>query len=506
MLISIQEPTENLESQHVQAIGIDLGTTHSLVAVAQEGVARVLTFEGSPLIPSLFGFKEGEWVVGRQAYALRQTHPHEVLSSIKRLMGRGREDPIALAFPHLLETTSERGLVVQLAERQWTPMEISAALLRHLYERVQEQLGYAVTQAVITVPAYFDEAARQATRDAAHLAGFQVLRLISEPTAAALAYGLDQGVEGLWGVFDLGGGTFDFSLLRMEKGVFQVKATGGDLNLGGDDFDGMLACARWGEAWEAFSDTEKAHALVEACALKEDLTQHESTQSWDGQWTVSREEFEKRITPLVDRMCTCVQQVLRDGSVQIADLQGILLVGGATRVPFVRQTLASLLGREPLSSLDPDQAVVLGAALQAEALTYGAQHLLLDVTPLSLGIEVMGEQVEHFIHRNTRIPVAVTQTFTTHEGGQTALLLHVLQGESTQVRECRSLARFELRGIPPLPAGQARIDVTFSLDTDGLLTVKAQEKTTEIHQEIQVKPTYGLTPEVMREMILEQGA
>jgi molecular chaperone HscA len=507
--IQIQEPQEK-KSQNslgicpIEAVGIDLGTTHTLVAYGEEGEVHMLSFNGDPLVPSLWGLEGGKMVCGREAQELQWRFPEKVVASIKRLMGRGLQDEVARSFPHPLRELPGEGLALEMEGRFWTPLHISTALLKYVFDGLENTLGYPVSKAVITVPASFDEAARQATRQAALEAGFTVLRLLNEPTAAALAYGLEKGLEGLYGVFDLGGGTFDFSLLHLDKGVFQVRATGGDLTLGGDDFDRLIAIYGWGEMFETLSPTERALALEEARLLKERLSTQKEVVFQKQGGILTRDTFEALARPLVDQMFAYVQRVLQEQEVSPSDLQGLLLVGGATRMPLIFERAKAFRGgKDPLCSLDPDQVVAQGAALQAEALTYGAKHLLLDVTPLSLGLEIMGGQIDVLIRRNTRIPVAMTQTFTTSDDGQTGLQLHILQGEGQRVEDCRSLAYFELWGIPPLPAGQARVDVTFLVDADGLLTVRSQEKTTGVRQEVEVKPSYGLTPEIIRDMVLE---
>lgn len=508
MLLHITEPEEDLPQERpVQAVGIDLGTTHCVVAIAQEGRPEVLRITPDGLIPSLVAYgPQNRKDVGHQAKAFLATHPEGVIASIKRLMGRGLEDEVVRTFPHPVHQTPQ-GLALKLGERSLTPVEISADILAYLREVITEVLGYRVFEAVITVPAYFDEAARAATRDAAALAGFKVLRLINEPTAAALAYGLDQDSEGFYGVYDLGGGTFDFSLLRMEKGVFKVLGTGGDLALGGDDFDQAICVHFMKERFEKLPSAQKKQALESARRAKEQLRDHPKVSfvllAGEREVSLSRAIVEALIDPFLQRTLFLSQKVLDEAGISKEQLQGLIFVGGSTRIPYVAQKVRAFFERPILADLDPDHAVALGAALQAEALTFGAQHLLLDVTPLSLALETMGGIVEPIIRRNTPIPTEVTQEFTTFKAGQTAMSFHILQGERERVQDCRSLAHFELWGIPPLPAGQARILVTFVVDADGLLTVTAQEKTTGTLQQIEVKPSYGLDPETIAAMLQE---
>jgi molecular chaperone HscA len=445
------------------AIGIDLGTTYSVVAICEQGQARVLTTPGeSRLIPSVVAFENGQIFVGEEARSRKGA-----ISSIKRLMGREYE-PLPLLNK--------------------TPIEISAEILRHLKSIAETTLGKPVSEAVITVPAYFDEAARQATKEAAHLAGLTVLRLLNEPTAAALAYGLDRQtegtIEGTYAVYDLGGGTFDLSIIRFTKGVFQVLATAGDTQLGGDDMDQLIA--------------EK---LGVSSPKAREIKEHLSTHPHHPDVNFSITDLADLIHPLLARTFTSCSLALADAALPITDLTGVVLVGGSTRMPAVREAVERFFGQAPLTNLNPDEVVALGAARQAEALTVGSDTVLLDVTPLSLGIETMGGLVEKIIHRNTPIPVAIAQDFTTYENGQDALIVHVVQGEREFVTECRSLATFTLTGIPPLPASVARIRITFTLDVDGLLTVKAQELTTGINQQVEINPSYGLKPDAILDVL-----
>jgi molecular chaperone HscA len=519
MLLQIVEPDEAkvLDDTRVWGVGIDLGTTHSVVAYAQNGIPTLLhQASDRGLLPSVVAYDpEGHVWVGEQAKKMLQTHPEWVVSSVKRLMGRALGDDALMHFPHPVRET-EHGLSLELGQRLLTPTEVSADILREVSRTIEARLGYAVSKAVITVPAYFDEAAREATRNAAKLAGFDVLRLLNEPTAAALAYDLGMHPEGVYGVYDLGGGTFDFSLLKMEKGIFRVLATGGDLALGGDDVDQAIAVHALKNRFHKLSFEQQKQVLEKARDIKERLSLEPTAvlelgeafgdtlgEGIPQQVLLSQKDLNLLVEPLINRTLFLVQRVLKDAAVDTEALSGVICVGGSTRLAFVQEALTHFFQRPPLTSLDPDYAVAMGAAKQAEALTRGASHLLLDITPLSLGIETMGGLVERLISRNAPIPTQVFQTFTTFQDNQSAMKIHVVQGEREMVKDCRSLAHFELRGIPPLPAGMARICVTFSLDADGLLTVRAQEKTTHLFQEIEVKPSYGLGADRMRQLLEE---